>query len=113
MTIRCKCCMTWRCLIRISARRNVKAFWMPLWIICGMSMDSTLTTYSTGTDTANGTRMPRGTGARVDVSLFDGLSPADTNKFVTGDGQDGSARHARQSLIPPAERRFIFWDGEG
>lgn len=57
--------------------------------------------------------MPRG--KALDLSLFDGLSPAETNQdqFVNGSGQDGSGRHARQSLIPPGEREFIFWDGEG
>lgn len=41
------------------------------------------------------------------------LSALDTAHFINGSGQDGSGRHARQSLIPPKDRMFIAWDGEG
>lgn len=48
-----------------------------------------------------------------DWSSLELSAPIDTNDFVNGSGQDGSGRHARASLIPPGERPFIFWDGEG
>ncbi len=74
-------------------------------------------TCSIGMLTEIGTTVSRPKGAKEveRPSLADlVLSASDiTGNFVNGSGQDGSGRHARQSLIPPAEREFIFWDGEG
>lgn len=33
--------------------------------------------------------------------------------FVSNNGNNGSRRHARQTLILPEDREFICWDGEG
>lgn len=45
---------------------------------------------------------------------FGGISAGVLDGNVrSANGNDGSQRHARRSLIPPHVRDFIFWDGEG
>src|SRR3954471_2469847 len=91
-------------------------------------MASTSMTSLTGKVIEHGTKMPSGTaasgrgtylgGARglVRPTSFDyGSVVADSSdaNVVSGNGNSGVRRHARQTLILPEDREFICWDGEG
>lgn len=76
----------------------------------------------TGMATENGMRMSSGRSyerkgsAYKKTTGFD-WTAADISSVavqpVNGSGQNGTRRHAGQSLVPPRDRLFIAWDGEG
>lgn len=60
--------------------------------------------------------MPRGKGVgnkRTDFDFAAVQNESVKKNVRSGNGNDGSQRHARGSLVPLHQREFIVWDGEG